>query len=256
MKIGIVTDIHENVEMLHAALKLAAVHHCDEIACLGDIVGYDQRFYRYSNNRSAKTCLGLIKSNCRWIVAGNHDLFAAGKFPAYSNGFEYPENWFTLDAAERKSLSRGKVWSYESEASNDLEEEDILFLKSLPEYIALPLDNIACVFSHYIFPDFTGSTTRYVERNNQINGIWEFMEHQQVKISFCGHSHNMFTGFGYKKAGSFTGAIHVIPQSSFTLGDEPVVIVLPALAGEKGRAAFSIMDMNTMKLGIITTGIV
>jgi len=256
MKIGIITDIHENAEMLYAALKLADVNHCDEIACLGDIVGFDQRFYRYSNNRSAKTCLGLIQANCRWIVAGNHDLFAAGKLPAYSNGFEYPENWFAMDAAERKILSRGKVWSYEGEAVNDLDEDDILFLKTLPEFIALPLDNIACVFSHYIFPDLSGSTTRYVERNNHINGIWEFMEQQRVNISFCGHSHNMFAGFGYKKAGSLARAIHLIPQHSFTLGDEPVVIVLPPLSAEKGRAAFSIIDLNMMKLDIITTGIV
>lgn len=254
MKIGIITDIHENVEMLYAALKLAADNKCDEIACLGDIVGYDERFYRYANNRSAKTCLGLVQSNCRWIVAGNHDLFAAGKLPAYSNGFEYPENWFAMDAAERKTLSRGKVWSYDGEVANDLNEGDIMFLRTLPEYIALPLDDVACLFSHYIFPDLSGSTTRYVERNNQINGIWEFMEQQRVNISFCGHSHNMFAGFGYKKAGYFARAIHLMPQHSFTLGDEPVIIVLPPLSGEKGRAAFSIMDLNNRKLDIITTG--
>jgi hypothetical protein len=256
MKIGIITDIHENTDMLREAIRLAGVHRCDELACLGDIVGFDERFFRYQNNRSAKACVALIKSNCRWIVAGNHDLFAAGKLPAYSNGFAYPENWFALDADERKSLSRGIVWAYESEASNDLDEEDILFLKSLPEYIAIPLDTIACVFSHYIFPDLTGSTSQFVERNNQIIGIWDFMQQQRVKISFCGHSHNLFTGFGYKKAGSFTKAINLLPQHSFTLGDEPVVIVLPALAGEKGRAAFSIMDMNTRKLDIIAAGIV
>jgi predicted phosphodiesterase len=256
MKIGIITDIHENVEMLSAALKLAAENQCDEIACLGDIVGFDKRFYGYSSSRSAKSCLRLIQANCRWIVTGNHDLFAAGKLPAYSNGFEYPENWFSMDAAERKVNSRGKVWNYEGEAENDLDEEDIIFLRALPEYIVLALENIACMFSHYIFPDFSGSTTRYVERNNQIRGYWDFMEQQRVNISFCGHSHNMFTGFGYKIKSSLGKAIHFIPQHSFTLGNEPVIIVLPPLSAERGRAAFSIIDLNMMKLDIIHTGIV
>jgi len=171
MKIGIITDIHENVSMLREALRLASVHRCDELVCLGDIVGYDRRFYSFDAGRSAKSCLYLIRSNCRWIVAGNHDLYAAARFPSYSNGFEYPSDWFKMNSEERKSASRGKVWYYEKEAPNDLDEDDISFLKSLPEYIAPPDYPIGCLFSHYLFPDLSGSTTGTLKGITTLTGI-------------------------------------------------------------------------------------
>ncbi|HDR68436.1 MAG TPA: hypothetical protein ENN61_05230 [Bacteroidaceae bacterium] len=120
MRLGLITDIHENMGMLSEALRLASVHQCDELACLGDIVGYDHRFYSFNPRRSAKACLDLVRSNCRWIVPGNHDLFAAKKIPSFTNGFIYPEKWFNIDLAERKKLSGGKVWCYEGEEPNDL----------------------------------------------------------------------------------------------------------------------------------------
>ena len=54
MKIGLITDIHENVEKLREAIKLADIQNCDELVCLGDIVGYDHRFYSFNISRSAK----------------------------------------------------------------------------------------------------------------------------------------------------------------------------------------------------------
>jgi predicted phosphodiesterase len=254
MKIGIINDIHENVEMLEQTLKMAAIHKCDELACLGDIVGFDRRFYRYLNKRSARICIELIRSNCRWIVAGNHDLYAAGKLPSYSNGFEYPENWFMMNPIERKRVSGGKVWCYEGDDPNDLGENEISFLKTLPEYQTENINNITFLFSHYIFPDFTGSTTRYIERRKQLKGLWEFMNHHQAKISFCGHSHNYFTGFAYPYTRSVSRAIQYLPNNNFRLGDELVNVVLPPLTGEKGRNSFSIIDTVNLKLEIIIIG--
>jgi predicted phosphodiesterase len=254
MKIGIITDIHENVELLREALKLAERYKCDELTCLGDIVGFDTRFYRHSMKRSAKGCIELIRSNCRWVSVGNHDLFAAGKHPAYSNGFEYPESWFKMTAEERIIASNGKVWSYACDDANDLDEVCIEYLRSLPEYFIIPFNESLCIFSHYIFPDFTGSTTRYIERNRHLCEAWKFMDLHEIRYSFSGHSHNNFTGFAYRNSASFLKAIHSIPDNSFNLGNEMVIIVLPALSGEKGKSGFSIIDSDSMKLDFILTG--
>ena len=253
MKIGIITDIHENVLMLREAFKMAVIHKCDEIACLGDIVGFDRRFYRHDNKRSAKECVNMVKSSCRWIVAGNHDMFAAARFPEYSNGFEFPESWFSLTAGERKSAACGQVWCYEGDVPNDLDENDIHFLKTLPEYLVVSDIGFPALFSHYIFPDLTGSTTRYIERNSQLSDVWNFMEINKVLISFSGHSHNHFPGFAYRKEIAFLKALNTNPNSSIKLGDEMVVIVLPPLAGESGRTGFSIIDSVNMRLNIIST---
>lgn len=251
MRIGIITDIHENEAALREALKKAAVHQCDEIACLGDIVGYDTRFYDHTSHRSASACIRIIRASCRWIVAGNHDLNAACRIPLVSNGFKYPDGWFGLNQSERKKISAGKVWCYESEGPNDLDENDLEFLRNLPEFIISDEPGISCLFSHYIIPDPTGSTTRYIERKGQLMKHWDFMKLNNLCFSFIGHSHNHFAGFAYKRNGSLFRAFHVLPQDNFYLGKEPVVIMLPPLSGEKGRTGFSIVDTKNLKLNII-----
>lgn len=252
MKVGIITDIHENVGMLSEALRLAELHKCDELVCLGDIIGFDSRFYK-NNKRSARACLELIRSNCRWIVAGNHDLHAASRIPSHSDGFIYPGDWFEMSAAERKKLAGGKVWSYEFDEPNDLGMDDIEFLKTLPEYIITPVNGINYLFSHYTFPDFTGSTTRYVKRNGQLKDNWKFMKSNKIQISFTGHTHNIFAGFAYRISNPFLMAIHSIPGNNFNLGNEMVIIGLLPLSGDKGRTGFSIIDFTNMKMEIVST---
>lgn len=251
MKIGIITDIHENVEILSLALKLAEVRHCDELVCLGDIAGFDRRFYRYDATRSARECLQLVRSNFKWVVAGNHDLHSASRFPVYSDGFGFPAGWFEMSVSERKKTSAGKVWCYEGDAFHDLQEDHLIYLKMLPEYIATSEPGVPCLFSHYLFPDITGSTTRYIERKYQMKGHWDFMFKNGIQFSFSGHSHNHSTGFAYPGTGSFFRAIHSFYNESFTLGDEKVIIVLPPLSGDRGRTGFSVMDTVNMKMDIV-----
>jgi predicted phosphodiesterase len=256
MKLGIISDIHENVEMLEKALSLSEFHKCDELVCLGDIVGFDVRFYKYNSRRSAKTCVRLVKANCRWVVPGNHDLFAAGRLPEYTNGFDYPDGWFMMAPHNRKKASAGKVWCYDQDASNDLGDDEISFLKELPEYIISEENGASCLFSHYVYPDLTGSTTRYVERNHQLKELWEFMKNHNVNYSFSGHSHTIFAGFAYRGtsngARKYLKAIHSIPSDRFNLGNEQVMVLLPPLSGEKGRRGFAIFDTDTLKLNIIS----
>ena len=233
MRIGIITDIHENEAALSEALRLAGSHKCDEMACLGDIVGYDTRFYDHSRARSASACIRILRSECRWITAGNHDLNAAGRIPSFSNGFDYPENWFSLNDAERKKLSDGKVWCYEYDATNGLNDSELEFLGGLPEFLIISETGVPCLFSHYIFPDFTGSTTLYIERSRQMKKHWEFMNNNNLHLSFIGHSHNHFPGFAYKNNSSFFRAFHSLPQDNFHIGKEPVVIMLPLFREKK-----------------------
>ncbi|MBW6500994.1 MAG: metallophosphatase family protein [Bacteroidales bacterium] len=147
MRIGIITDIHENTATLTEALRLASLNKCDEIACLGDIVGFE-------------------------------------------------------------------------------------------------------------YPDFTGSTTQYVERNNHLTSLWGFMELNNATYSFSGHSHSHFAGLAYRGGRSFFKAIHSVPCQTLNLGKEMVMISLPPLAGEKGRTGFSIIDSDNLKLEIIAINMV
>jgi predicted phosphodiesterase len=253
MKIGIVTDIHENAMLLEEALRVMALSKCDEIVCLGDIVGYDSRFYRYDDSRSAKKCVRLIRSTCRWVTAGNHDLYAARVFPSYSNGFSYPDNWYDLDPFQRKIISAGKVWCYEGEATNDLSGDDISYLRSIPEYIITDQPGLPCLFTHYFAPDFTGSTTTYIERGSQLKYHWQTLKNKGAGYSFSGHCHSHFTGFAYKSGSLYSKAIHSFSGNRFNLGKEMVAVILPPLSGEKGRRGFSILDTDNMVINILSS---
>jgi predicted phosphodiesterase len=250
MRIGIITDIHENVRMLEKALELATYQKCDELVCLGDITGFDRRFYRYNYTRSASGCIKLIRENFKWIVAGNHDLFSAGRIPSWSDGFQFPDDWFRMDPSGRKLKASGKVWCYEGDAEKDLKGEEIDFLRSLPEFIVTDTPGITCLFSHYIFPDLTGSTTRYAERGKHLTGHWKFMDNNEVLYSFSGHTHNHFTGFAYRRTGYLFNAFQNLPNDSFFLGKEKTIMTLPPLSGEKGRTGFSIFDSDLKKLSV------
>lgn len=251
MRIALISDIHENTEALKEALRAASFCGCDEIACLGDIVGFDTRFYNHTVLRSAKECVRMVRSNCRWIVAGNHDLHAAGKIPAWSNGFTYPGNWFSLDSAGRKLLSNGRVWCYESEAEHDLGPEESGFLSDLPEYLVVETTETTLLLSHYILPDATGSTTIYAERNNQLREQWDFMNNKNIKVSFIGHSHSSMPGFAYPGRPGILKAFNTFPNDLFYLGSQPTVVMLLPLTGDKGRTGFAILDTGSMQLKIV-----
>ena len=251
MKIGLITDIHENVTMLEAVLRKADSLRCDAIACLGDIAGYDRRFYNYHFRRSARQCVSLIRSSCRWVVPGNHDLFAVKRVPSWSNGYRYPENWFQMPSSERRIAAGGLVWSFDSEDPNDLGDEEIDYLNAIPEYEIIKENGLNLLLSHYIYPDFTGSTTRYVEKQHHISELWKFMSHHGIHFSLSGHSHKPVAYFSHRRAFSFLRAVHPVPNESIYLGHEVTMILLPPLTGGNGRTSFSVIDTETRILDLM-----
>ncbi len=70
MKYAIISDIHGNREALDAVLAEIESQECEEIICLGDIVGY---------GAEPGYCLDKIREVCSIVVAGNHDYAALGR---------------------------------------------------------------------------------------------------------------------------------------------------------------------------------
>ena len=64
MKIGVLSDIHSNLEALTAALEALDGEGVDEILCCGDIVGYGPQ---------PNECIELLKQHHVIAVQGNHD---------------------------------------------------------------------------------------------------------------------------------------------------------------------------------------
>jgi predicted phosphodiesterase len=193
MKIGFVSDIHEDVKRLEEALFLLDSNHCDEIVCLGDIVGYSVPYYGYLKSRNSHATIELIKNHCSVVVVGNHDLFAIRKLPKHNAGIQYLKNWYRVDYATRKRYAETanvQVYLYEeNELSALLTEEDAQFIRSLPEYVVKEFDGMNLFFSHYAYPDFVGNTTFEPSKPEEVSEHFRFMKQNKTILGFSGHDH-------------------------------------------------------------------
>ena len=70
MKLALLSDVHANIQGLEACLEHARVRGADQIAILGDLVGYGANPSEVVNR-----VMGLAQ-NGAWLVKGNHDVMA------------------------------------------------------------------------------------------------------------------------------------------------------------------------------------
>jgi predicted phosphodiesterase len=221
MKIGLITDIHEQTTSLERVLALADKLGCDDMACLGDIAGYDSDLYLADGKRSASECVRLVRENCRWVVGGNHD---------------------------RDPL----------EPTQDLTEEDLDYLHRLPEFLIIKPYDRPILLSHYLYPDFTGSSMAFVRRLNQLDPLYAYLTDHQIHLAFAGHDHPAGVGFGYPVAPGWISrmrrAFHYLPFHRYELDGQRMVCLLPAVATRSGRPGLTIWDPVIRTLDVIQSG--
>lgn len=246
MKVGFVTDIHEDITNLQYAIKLLHDQNCEEIICLGDIVGFAIPFYKNITSRDADACVKAVIKNCSHSVIGNHDLYAIKKVPVNKAGFQYPENWYSLDYEIRSRLSRNKIWLYEdSEIPCTLSQESINFLNSLNEITIVKTKDYSFFVSHFCHPDFTGSSIQFPSEGFHLKKHLSLVEFRNCVLSFSGHGHPEGCLIGnYEKIYSLDFGIHDIK-------DEIQWIVAPSVAKTGRRNGVLIFDSDRMQLVII-----
>lgn len=242
MKIGIVSDIHEDVVMLGKALKTFKDEGCDLLACLGDITGFADDYYLHGETRDAHQCIEMIKNHFDIVVKGNHDLFVLKQFPYYTAGIHYPDNFFSLSAEDRSKSTNDRVWLYEAEKHHNLLDEDLDFLNTVPEYKIIDEGGYKLMFSHYIYPDLTGSLKKFHIDIYDFLAHFRFMEEKDVLFSFCGHFHTNGTHIANPKR---------LKRKKFgktRLKKSKHCIVGPVIASGKGPGGLMIIDTSNLEL--------
>ncbi len=191
MRVAIIADIHEDYLSLKKAGRLISRAGCDTIVCLGDIVGFSVPFYSYFDSRDANGCVRWVKDHCQWVVAGNHDLYAVRKLPESDvRGFVYPPDWYRLPFSQREALSKGQLWLYEdNELSAMLDNDSAEYLAGLPEMVIAEIDGRRCMFSHYIYPDLSGSAKEFLTGYDDLKDHLRFMQQRHCTLGFSGHIH-------------------------------------------------------------------
>jgi len=96
MRVAIVSDIHGNRHAFEAVLEAVAASECQELWCLGDLVGY---------GADPDACVELARAHTAVCLAGNHDLGVAGRLPLedFSRGAALAARW-TQETMARSGL--------------------------------------------------------------------------------------------------------------------------------------------------------
>jgi len=189
MRIGIISDIHEDGTRLNQALTGLERQNCDQVVCLGDMAGFDKRFYGYETIRNLSYCLTLIRASCTHVIAGNHDLFVMKKIPVWNQVYNYPSDWYQLSSSERKSLSNGLVWNFEHDLPSNVNQNDLEWLHSLEEYFILEDNGLRILFTHSLFPDPAGMLTRKPVNHSDYASHISKLTEMDCDFGISGHFH-------------------------------------------------------------------
>ena len=153
MRLGIVSDIHANIEALEACFKAMDAEGVDRTVCLGDVVGYGA-----SPN---ETC-ALIRSRVAHTILGNHDAAVAGRMD-YS--YYYHAARHALDLHARQLQPTHMEWL--KALPYEVREGDVHFCHGSP----LNIEEFDYIFAK--------------DQAAQCLAIWP----QMAQLTLIGHSH-------------------------------------------------------------------
>ena len=165
MRIGVITDIHANLQALQAVLKDLEDAQIDYLACLGDVVGYGGQ---------PDECCTLIRRSADVTIRGNHDA-------AVSKQMDYS---FYRQAA-REALD---------EHRSCLSDENLAWLAALPSYEIVQ----DVMFCHGAPPRIEAFD--YLFTKQQVTPLVERYA-EQAWVTFIGHSH-LCKGFEFTPEGA------------------------------------------------------
>jgi hypothetical protein len=203
-------------------------------------------YYNYFQTRNAHECLSLIRSNCKIVILGNHDIHAANIIPENCPFFEFPENWYQLDYHERHRLGNNTLWLHEENDLNPLyKADDLNYLKSLPEYSVLKTSEINILFTHYVYPNISGLKKEFYTYRDEFHQHFQFMNSMDCTVSFTGHSH---------VKGFFAASPEKFKEYRFKglkLKTEPVCIGISPITGHKKGNGFCVFNVNELSIQVI-----
>jgi predicted phosphodiesterase len=181
MRVAIVSDIHGNRHAFEAVLDAVADSGCEELWCLGDLVGY---------GADPDACVALARDHAAICLAGNHDLGVRGSLPLeeFSRGAALAATW------TQECISDETRTYLEKLAPQNVDEPVGLYHASprdpVWEYVLSPLQaelcldvqaqrislighsHVALSFSRFPGAPATGQTRAPEEELNLIQGEW------------------------------------------------------------------------------------
>jgi diadenosine tetraphosphatase ApaH/serine/threonine PP2A family protein phosphatase len=136
VQLAVVSDIHGNRQAFEAVLQEIGESSCEEMWCLGDLVGY---------GADPDVCVDLARQHAAICLAGNHDLVVRGELPLeeFSRGAALAAQW-----TQQKISARTRAYLNQLEPVS--EEEKLGLYHASPrdpvwEYVLSPLQAELCL---------------------------------------------------------------------------------------------------------------
>jgi predicted phosphodiesterase len=136
VRIAIVSDIHGNRQAFEAVLDAIEGSDCEELWCLGDLVGY---------GADPDACVELAARHAAICLAGNHDLGVRGTLPLeqFSRGAALAARW-------TQETITSETRAYLDKLEPQWLEEDVGLYHASPrdpvwEYVLSPLQAELCL---------------------------------------------------------------------------------------------------------------
>lgn len=155
MNLAVISDVHGNLDALKAVFEDMEKRNIDSVISLGDLVGYGP---------SPNGVVEFIRNKKVLNIVGNYDsavIYDDFKYIRHNEINEFFVPW----------------------TRKELKEENINYLKSLPDNIELKIKNKKLVFVH----GSTRSINEYLKENS--HEAKDTMKEFDGDILFCGHTH-------------------------------------------------------------------
>jgi len=181
MLVAIVSDIHGNRHAFEAVLDAIEASDCEEMWCLGDLVGY---------GADPDACVALARQHAAISLAGNHDMGVRGDLPLeqFSRGAALAAQWTqeTITEETREYLNmleplnleekiglyhaspRDPVWEYVLSAL----QADLCLDVQSHRVCLIGHSHVALSFSRFSGEAATGQTRAADEQLDLSNGEW------------------------------------------------------------------------------------
>jgi putative phosphoesterase len=154
-KIGRISDIHANLNVLRRALELLHEHKVEQILCAGDLV---------EKGHDGDAVIELLQTIAIPCVMGNHDFDAIGN-----------QAWLRENSDLSHPALRGAL----------LREETLLYLKQLPKALKFVCNDQRLFLGH----GAPWSTNEYIFPTRSRHIFERIVREAQADIVILGHTH-------------------------------------------------------------------
>jgi predicted phosphodiesterase len=210
MRLAIISDVHANLEALHATLHDISTRAVDGIVCLGDIVGY---------NANPAECIALLRNHGALCVAGNHDRAVCGQIT--TDGFGV-------------LATRAVLWTL-----GKLGPDAMSFLAELP-LKAVIADRLIAV--HGALHPETGCEMVRLDNDDQRRASFDALVKHPSKARMCAFGHTHLLGI-FELRGSM---VRSLAGDEIPLSENGYYLVNPGSVGQPRisdpRATYLILD--------------